>query len=151
MKERSLEDGCCGSSRAKTSHPVTVPATGLLARSIVITGEDPELFSSLLQEMFDEFQPIGPVENALVETLTVSRWRQMRLWALEGAGLNHQIATQEEPVDPSTRAAVAFRALSDNSRSLELLNRYESRYDRQFGRTLARLTALRESVFSKRT
>ena len=150
MKERSLEDGCCGSSRAKTSHPVTVPATGLLARSIVITGEDPELFSSCSRNV-RRIPAHRAVENALVETLAVSRWRQMRLWALEGAGLNHQIATQEEPVDPSTRAALAFRALSDNSRSLELLNRYESRYDRQFGRTLARLTALRESVFSKRT
>lgn len=124
---------------------------GLLAQSIVLTGEDPSRFEALLDELYAEFHPVGPVENALVETLAVSRWRQMRLWALEGAGLNYQIARQEESVDPSTRAALAFRTLSDQSRSLELLNRYESRYDRQFGRTLARLTAFRESTFAKRT
>ena len=76
--------------------------------------------------------------------MVVSRWRQIRLWSMEKAGLDYQIARQEEPVDPPTKAALAFRALSDESRSLELMNRYETRYDRQFARALARLTSLRK-------
>ena len=65
--------------------------------------------------------------------------------------LAHQIAQQPEAVDPVTKAALAFRTLSDHSRSLELLNGYETRYDRQFNRCVARLAALKHSDFSKQT
>jgi hypothetical protein len=117
---------------------------GLLARHVVLEGEDATLFATLLGDLAAEFDPRGTVENALVENMAVSRWRQLRLWSMEKAGLDYQIARQDEPVDPPTKAALAFRTLSDESRSLELMNRYETRYDRQFARALARLTNLRK-------
>lgn len=120
---------------------------GLLARTIVLDGEDLEAFEQLLNSLTEQYTPAGPVESALIETMVVARWRQMRLWAMEKAGLAHQIALQPEPVDPVTKAALAFRTLSDQSRSLELLNRYETRYDRQFNRCVARLAALKTQKF----
>jgi len=124
---------------------------GLLARSIVLDGEDLNAFLQLLDSLTQQFNPASPVESALIETMTVARWREMRLWAMEKAGLAHQIAQQPEAVDPVTKAALAFRTLSDNSRSLELINRYETRYDRQFNRCLVRLTILKNNDFSKQT
>ena len=117
---------------------------GLLAQSIVLDTENPYHFRKLLADFIDEFQPSTAAEMALVETMTVSRWRQKRLWTMEKAGLQHQIATQEDtPEDGATQAALAFQSLCDRSRSLELLNRYEARYDRQFARALSRLAALK--------
>jgi hypothetical protein len=73
--------------------------------------------------------------------MAVARWRQQRVWNLETAGLDHEIrhTTRFEDDDYATQAFVAFRTLTDDTKTLELLNRYEARFDRQFR---AALTAL---------
>ena len=116
---------------------------GLLSRAVVLEGESRSRFLQLLGEFTNEFEPRTAAQRALVETMTVARWRQLRLWGIEKAGLEHQMSLQHGE-NEATRAAVAFQQLSDRSRSLELLNRYESRYDRQFNRALTRLVSLRE-------
>ncbi len=69
------------------------------------------------------------------------------------ASMEHEMHRQGEmsnstTLDPSeqaaTRAAIAFRTLSDDSRSLELINRYESRYDRQYLRAHRRFLEVRD-------
>src|ERR1035441_729229 len=94
-------EGKAVSSRNRTRH-------GLLARSVVLEGENRVLFYRLFNGLRDEFGPAGAVEKALVETMTVARWRQMRIWSMEKAGLDYQISKQEEPVDAPTKAALAF-------------------------------------------
>ena len=79
--------------------------------------------------------------------MAVARWLQMRIWSMEKAGLDYQISKQDEPVDAPTKAALAFQTLSASPRSLELINRYETRYDRQFNRALVRLLSLRNNDF----
>ncbi len=44
----------------------------------------------------------------------------------------------------ATRASLAFRTLSDDSRSLDLINRYDSRYDRQYYRAHRRFIETRD-------
>ncbi|HWF11455.1 MAG TPA: hypothetical protein VG297_23465 [Bryobacteraceae bacterium] len=41
--------------------------------------------------------------------------------------------------NPATRGAIGFRGLSDDSRSLDLINRYDTRYERQYFRAHRRL------------
>ena len=133
---------------------------GLLARTVVLDGEAIERFSLLLSAMQAEFQPSNTVESALVENMAVARWRQLRLWAMEQSSLSHEMRKQESAPDNSalagldnpTRAVLAFRALSDGSRSLDLMNRYETRYESQYIRALDRLIKLQEKDdFSKRS
>jgi hypothetical protein len=85
--------------------------------------------------------------------MAVARWRQMRIWGMEKAAMEHEMRRQGEipnsiALDPAedaaTRAAIAFRTLSDDSRSLELINRYESRYDRQYLRAHRRFLDVRD-------
>ena len=59
-----------------------------------------------------------------------------------------RLCGENSPVDASTKAALAFQTLSDASRSLELINRYETCYDRQFNRALSRLVSLCTSASS---
>ena len=119
---------------------------GMLARAVVLDDESTERFTALARELHQEFQPRSVVERALVDTMAIARWRQVRLWAMEKANLDHEIRRQQAETrsenDP-TRAALAFRALSDNSNSLELIHRYETRCDRQFTRAVQRLLDLR--------
>ena len=78
--------------------------------------------------------------------MVMCRWRQMRLWVMRRSALNHEIRKQaaaNQAEDKPTRAALAFRALTDETRSLENLSRYETRFDRQFSRALTRFNELR--------
>jgi hypothetical protein len=84
----------------------------------------------------------------------------MRLWCIEKEELVNE--TQKQALDgcngtgqnPAKCTALAYRSLSDGSRLLDLINRHEARYERQYFRTLARFEAPREKIkkkFSKRS
>jgi hypothetical protein len=77
--------------------------------------------------------------------MAIARWRQQRAWTLETAGLTNQIRRPRyhEGEDPDTQAYVAFHTLAEGSRTLELLNRYEARFERQFRAALTAFLNLR--------
>jgi hypothetical protein len=128
---------------------------GILAESIVLDGESAERFSEVLSTLQEELQPASPIESRYVETMALAEWRRLRLICLEKEQMTIETRRQEaadlgnlnndgETEVSSTRyTALAFRALSDESRAQELLNRYESRYDRQYQRALNGLRAYR--------
>ena len=107
---------------------------GILSRTIVLEGEDTRAFAVLLSSFEAEFEPGTPSEAALIENMAIARWRLMRIWGIEKESFTLEIAKTNAASQPVTRAAQAFRALSDESRSLDLLHRYETRYDRQYAR-----------------
>ena len=75
--------------------------------------------------------------------MAIGRWRLLRLWAIERANLQIEMEKHDADThDPATRAALAFRYLSDQSRCLDLLNRYEARFERQFACSLSLLLKL---------
>jgi hypothetical protein len=125
---------------------------GFVARNILIHGESPERFAELVDAMHREFAPETPSENAAVESMIFSRWRQMRIWTMEKAYVDTEIRTLgkapadlEPQIAVCTRASLAFRNLAENSNTLSLFHRYETSYDRQFTRALRRFLAIREA------
>ncbi|MGA7236327.1 MAG: hypothetical protein WBY44_11650 [Bryobacteraceae bacterium] len=115
----------------------------LLSETILLENERPDAFADLFAGLTLEFNPQTETQRALVETMAVSRWRQMRIWAVERATLQSAMeAIDPDTVEPATRVARAFRSLADDSRTLDLLNRYETRFDRQFARSLNLLMKL---------
>lgn len=121
---------------------------GMLSTTIVLKGESRDRFLWLLDALLEEFQPQTPFEQSLIENMAVARWRQMRIWGLEKVSMEDEMQKQSglfnASEDPATRMARAFRTLSDDSRSLELINRYEARYDRQYLRAHRRFLELRD-------
>ena len=110
---------------------------GLLARTIVLEDENLQAFTNLLRAMEADLKPDGEIERQMVENMAADRWRMLRLWAIERSSLKDEMDKHDPAAnDPSTRAARAFRTLSDESHSLDLLNRYETRIDRQYFRSL---------------
>jgi hypothetical protein len=128
------EQGKYNSSRNAVRH-------GILSSTIVLDGESSDRFVEHLTALQEFFLPANEVERSLVETLAVCRWRQMRIWGIEKAGLTFEIQKQSDQTDPATRT---YHAICDESRPFELLSRYETRFDRQYNRTLQRLNELRQ-------
>jgi hypothetical protein len=108
---------------------------GLLAEAIALDGEAADRLAALSLAFHELLQPQNEIELSHVENMIMCRWRQMRLWILESANMSHEIRRQallHEFESKPTRAALAFRHLCDESHSLELINRYETRFNRQF-------------------
>ena len=146
-KPRSTPRGRLASTTNKARH-------GLLAKSVVLDSESPDCFLHLLRAIEARFEPADELESSLVETIAVSRWRQMRLWERERAGLAWEIRRQTPELmggqpDHVTRAWLAFRALDGASSPLDALNRYESRCDRQFDRNVQHLNKTARSPRSR--
>ena len=124
-------EGKAKSSKNATRH-------GILANAVVLEGESRERFAGILNSFNGEFQPKTPSERICVEKMAVSHWRQLRIWAVDSAAIAHEIDRQSPTVlnkDAPTRAMLALRALSE-TRHLDLMSRYEHRFDRQHYRAL---------------
>ena len=132
--------GKLNTSRNATRH-------GILANTVLIQGESREQFAALLNSYTAQFQPQTPVEHSFVERVAVAQWRQNRIWAAEAAGISREMQNQAESTgddNPPTRTMLALRALADNSRHLDLMSRYEHRYDRQQYRAIEALERMQE-------
>jgi hypothetical protein len=111
---------------------------GMLAKAILIEGESLEKFYQFMQSLEATWLPVGLIENAFIETMALSQWRQMRLVGMQNAGIDSEVSKQSE-FDPATRAFLAFTTMAEQSRVLDLMIRYETRLDRQYDRALTRL------------
>jgi hypothetical protein len=120
---------------------------GLLADTIVLEGELEERFHEVLDDIENELQPETPIEHTLVEKMAVARWRQLRLWGMEKAAMEYQIRQQADSVgrgeNNATRASLAFCTLGGDSRSLDLIIRYDALCDRQYLRAHRRFLDIR--------
>src|SRR6266852_8402005 len=132
------------SSLNATSHGFTAHNT------VLLQCEDPELFQKIRAEYLATYKPATPEEEVLVDEMIVTRWRIQRLWTIETALIDREVTRQQPelekacPVDPAANLAVAFRALADESRSLALLSRYESRLHRMHERTYRTLRQVQQ-------
>jgi hypothetical protein len=132
-------EGRLASSRNSLVH-------GLLSQVLILEGESAERFNALHEALIAEFQPETPTECGLVETMVVCRWRLMRVWILENSAVSHEIRKQAVAnalENMPTQAALAYRSLSDESRWLDVFNRYEARFDRQLSRAIQRFHEVR--------
>ena len=122
---------------------------GLTARTVLLTNESPTLFQESLNAYLLRLQPRDQVEADLVEEIVVAKWRQRRLGGIEAASLNLEMARQDSDlkarcnVEEPIRQAIAFKTLADESSSLHLLNRYETRLIQTCERALLNLRFLR--------
>ena len=58
---------------------------GLQTDQVVIPGEDPAEFEALLGGLEEYYQPVGSLEQVLVERITYCTWRLQRANAIETA------------------------------------------------------------------
>ena len=119
-------EGKARSSRNALKH-------GLLAEYVVLEEESEENFAEFAAEFHDFLQPANPVARMLVDDLVAANWRRMRVRSIEAEIFN--VAVDDcKPASPSTKGTRWRKpsATSPASRACSiLLNRYETRFDRQ--------------------
>jgi hypothetical protein len=123
---------------------------GHLSTRVVFKAESTPHFQKLLSSLIEEFHPGTASEQALIETMAVSRWKVERNWGLYTSLFEAEMAHEDQNAGVSDIAARAFKRLADRSQSLHLLQRYETSLDRQYTRALTTLLKARGEI-SKRT
>ena len=100
---------------------------GMTAKAVVLTNENPQAFINLAESYHAKFEPTDDVERDIIDDMTVSRWRLRRVWQNEKAlfdlELDRQskkIAAQYDKIGHNSCSALAFRALADESKVLQL-------------------------------
>jgi len=142
---------------AKSTGPVTpegkrassqnAARRNLIAGTVVYKSESMRRFIDLAADLTLELQPRNSVEAGLVQTMTAARWRLLRMWGMQTAAFELEMAraSQSTQASGAVLAAIAFRTLADTSRSFALMHRFEIAYDRQYTRALALLLKLRRA------
>lgn len=77
---------------------------GILADTVVLEGESMDRFEELHAALMAEFQPALP-PSALVDTMTMARWRHMRVLGIQKAGFDLEMMRQASPDSEAHRAA----------------------------------------------
>ena len=129
------------SSRNALKHGLTAGVGNIL-----LDCEDPDEFEQAFNKLLGIHEPARPAERDLVEEMAAARWRIRRMWTIETGLLNAEVLKQQS--SPSVSAgdlASAFRALSDDSRSLLLASRYEARHQRIYDRAYKTLRELQQA------
>jgi hypothetical protein len=116
----------------------------LLAKSFVLKSECPERFGAFVESFYAEYHPSTPTETALVDTMATARWRLIRMSNLEASIIDHEygLDTESAGLTTPTRATLAYRRASDAGRSIEMMNRAETRLQHQFNSAFDRLLRL---------
>jgi hypothetical protein len=58
---------------------------GVFSKKLLLTDEDPLVYNQLLEQLSIELQPVGLLEQTLIERIAISLWRQQRLIRAETA------------------------------------------------------------------
>jgi hypothetical protein len=124
---------------------------GLTGKAVVLTNESQALFDELHLDYVHEFQPESTVEMDLVDQMVAAQWRLRRIWRMQTAALDLKMDQQEaeiaksfRQIDQTTRVTVAFTAMADEGKALDLFLRYETAYTRMHQRAVNSLSKLRK-------
>jgi len=126
---------------------------GMTAKAILLTSENPEAYTNLAEAYYKKFWPDDDVECDLVDEMVIAKWRLRRDWSNEAAlfdlEMDHQtkkVDSEYKNIDHACRYALAFRALADESKSIQLLTRYEAAHHRSYYKALTTLLQLRAGL-----
>ncbi len=142
---------------------------GLRAVHLLIPGEDEEEFTQLREQLFEQFQPEGPLEAQLVDDILAGLWRKRRLvraeagilagrmldddrfsrlWITNGNDDDDQVGLTKD--DRATLELIALgQAFSWSTNSLSKLSRYETGISRNAQRAIQELQHLQAARENK--
>jgi hypothetical protein len=129
---------------------------GLTAADIILpTVEEKIDFEQFRAAFEEECQPIGPIEQVLVEDLVAARWRLNRIRKMEPGffALRREVLkdgiTEFSALDPQAQLALIVLDDARDTDTYGKMSRYEARFERSFYKALKelqRLQALRSLV-----
>jgi len=130
---------------------------GLTAAEIILPTVEEKIDFEQFRAAFEaECQPVGPIEQVLVEDLVAARWRMNRVRKMEPGFftlrlqvMSRKIKEDFSNLDAQAHLALIFRDDAHDADTIGKLSRYEARFERSFYKALKelqRLQALRSEV-----
>jgi len=124
---------------------------GLTAAEIVLPTEDKLEFEQFQAAFEEECQPVGPIEQVLVEDIVAARWRMNRARKMEPGfftlrlqAMRRTIKEDFSNLDPQAHLALIFRDDAQDADTIGKLSRYEARFERSFHKALKELQRLQQ-------
>ena len=114
---------------------------GIDAGSLLVPGEDSAEFEELRAAYYEQFQPCGPVETALLDTIVRCDWNQRRYARIEAEVIRTLVAAME-PSDSAIGAA--FHQDAAGANALQKLFRRQQAAQRDWRQAIAELHRLQE-------
>src|SRR6202171_4693259 len=112
-------------------------------RTSRMRGDNLELYFASSKQFREEWPPVGPTEDSLVQTLCDTQWRIHRAFAYEAAiyaNGHHRLENHIEIDRPEVHEAPPAGLVQvDLSKELDRLSRHSSRLKREFRTTLQEL------------
>jgi len=137
-------EGKARSSRNALTH-------GLTAQFHALPGESEEALEDLIAAHQNLHKPVGALEEDLVRSLAITRWRLARIAVLETHLFENELCLSKAQIDEQYaeiedlgRLAIVFQKLADRGQALALLMRYESSLTRVYDRTFKHLLAIQK-------
>ena len=115
---------------------------GLLAKTILLSNENPERFAELFHFHTGRFGPVDDVELSMIEEMVASYWRLRRAMGIETSLLESALANQTSGSGVERTAAAFCEAAS--SGPFALLHRYATRLDNRYQHALKNLVLMRK-------
>src|ERR1700692_3602602 len=148
ISERQLDANC--RNAAKSNGPITpegraavrfnAPKPGLPAAEIILpTVEEKVDFEQFRFAFEEEYKPVGPTEQVLVEDIVTARWRLNRIlksepgfFSLRLEVMNDRIQDDFSSLDPHAHLALVVRDDAQDPDTYGKMSRYEGRFERTF-------------------
>ena len=96
-RKNSLRSTGPRTPRGKRTSSGNAMTHGLLAREVVLTAgdgaENLEEFHALLEDLYDAYDPVGVLEEMLVQTIATTHWRKARVIRAENGEIRKQLDT----------------------------------------------------------
>ena len=119
---------------------------GIFAVGLLRGRESRAEYNALVDELVESLQPVGMLEEILVEKLAWTLWRYRRLLRAEAAEIGRATHSIEHGLrlggDDEPREFETTAALVPRQEAADRLLRYEGTLERAFDRTLAQLERL---------
>jgi hypothetical protein len=118
---------------------------GIHAQSMIIPGEDPADLDQLTLSYEQKFQPVGPIESSLLETIIRAAWMQRRYARIEAEYLTSRLAALPEGTAHPLGAVMTQDAAAGNT--LQKIFRRQQAAQRDWSRALETLSLIQTERF----
>ncbi len=121
---------------------------GLTSQVFVFTADEAPVYHKHHADIAKYYQPVGPLESALVDQISAGIWRLQRAHAIEEGLFATTAAAEPEPADGIVTSASIpgpARAWIEQGKSFDLLGKYERRIRHSLDRDKSELAALQSA------
>ena len=116
---------------------------GLLSQEMLLPGEDETAFKELGESLREELQPVGELENLLVERIIAAHWRLRRISRAETGIFVREpyggVARGAQSKPDNAALGLAFIRDANGANAFSKLSRYETAIERSLYKALHEL------------